>query len=97
MKKLGICLVIFILVGTSCHTQSNVTLTKYKERYNEIKTNAFESGWSGTAVIWANYAGSNITLARYKERYNEIQTDGFESGFESGWLGTAVIWANYAR
>jgi hypothetical protein len=57
MKKLGIYMILaFFALETSCIEQSNVSLAKFTERYNEIKNSGFETSTSYT--VWANYAGN---------------------------------------
>ena len=66
MKKLFIGVIFaFFVCGTSCYAQSNVTLARFKERYNEIMTDGFQGHWgAGSSAAWASYAGSNVSLSR---------------------------------
>ena len=47
------------IAGSIPPESPTVTLAKFKERYNEIEADGFQSGkiYSGTAAIWASYAG----------------------------------------
>ena len=57
MKKMIICIILIsFIVQVSCSSQSNVTLARFIERYNEIEADGFQNHWIGASNAWASYA-----------------------------------------